>query len=169
MIRHQLDLNSSDAHPEREISWAINGRKFSCRQIQHGTEKYVLSVKLCEACTYALPPTPLIFIMETNCSSLCLEAVTLPVLISEGKQMSSLTRISFHSMILFLICMESIEKNMCCDLALSSTVSRLVPGSALPVPSITGYCATCHLQSGLLLRGFPPGCLFVFRGSIKLS
>lgn len=34
---------------------------------------------------------------------------------------------------------------------------------------MTGYCASSHPQSGLLLRVIPPGCLFVFRGSIKLS
>lgn len=34
---------------------------------------------------------------------------------------------------------------------------------------MTGYCASSHPQSGLLLRVIPPSCLFVFRGSIKLS
>lgn len=107
----------------------------------------------------------LFFSLLRSCDTACADF--------RGKNKWAVLLATFHSLILFLICMESIEKNTCCDLALSSTVSRLLDGQALlrslPVPSITGYCATCHLQSGLLLRGFPTGCLFVFRGSIKLS
>lgn len=66
LIRHQLD-HSNDTHLDREISEAINHSKFSCRQIQYGTEKYLIYQELCEACTYVLPPTSPIFITETNC------------------------------------------------------------------------------------------------------
>ena len=68
-IRYQPDLNGSDTHLDKETSEAIDRRWFSHRQIQYGTEKvnYLLYQELRKSRAYALPPTPPMFIMETNC------------------------------------------------------------------------------------------------------
>lgn len=167
----------------RETSEDIDHSWFSRRQIQYGIEKvkYLLYQVLSEVCTYALPPTSLMFIMKTNCLFALFRSCDSACADFRGNNKCTLSYLLHFSCADQLLSMKwfyfffVIIHRKTRFVSLSSLIHRVlsfVHGEAALKPPVCpfNHRLLCHLSSAVraVIERLPSGRLFVFSPSIKL-